>query len=73
MSIDNYPSPEAKPIRNGYLDKAADYFVIAGCSPQDARAMAEAVLARETRNARKKLTPVEMRDRPKRFLLMACL
>ncbi len=47
-----------------------DYLVIAGATPEAARATAQKVLALETRVAKKKLTPLEKRDPAKRFVPM---
>jgi len=70
LGADNYLKPEMQKIRDGYLRQVADYLVIAGSTPEDAKAAAERVLAIETRVAARKLTPVEQRDPAKRFQKM---
>jgi len=70
LGADNYLKPEMQKIRDGYLRQVADYLVIAGSTPADAKAAAERVLAIETRVAARKLTPVEQRDPAKRFQKM---
>jgi putative endopeptidase len=67
---DNYLNPDAQRVRDGYVARVADYLVIAGWKPDAARATAQMVLAVETRVAKKKLTPLEMRDPAKRFVPM---
>ena len=70
LGTDNYLKPDAQRIRDGYVAKLADYLVIAGWKPDEARATAQMVLAIETRVAKKKLTPLEKRDPVKRFVPM---
>jgi len=70
LNVDNYLDPAAQRIREGYVAKVADYLVIAGATPEAARATAQMVLAVETRVARKKLTPLEKRDPAKRYVSM---
>lgn len=71
LGLDNYLRPEMQRIRDGYVRKLADYLAIAGATPDAARAMAQRVLAIETRVARRKLTPLEARDPNKRFKAMS--
>ena len=68
LGLDNYLKPEAQRIRDGYVAQIAEYLTIAGWKPADARATAQMVLAIETRVAKKKLTPLELRDPAKRFV-----
>ena len=70
LGTDNYLKPDLQRIRDGYVNKIAADLVIAGASPDAARATAQSVLAIETRIAKKKLTPLERRDPAKRFVLM---
>ncbi len=70
LGVDNYLKPDAQRIRDGYVAKMTEYLVIAGATPEAARATAQKVLALETRVAKKKLTPVEKRDPAKRFVPM---
>ncbi|MFO1313051.1 MAG: M13 family metallopeptidase [Burkholderiales bacterium] len=70
LPVDNYLKPDAQRIREGYVARIADYLVIAGSTPEAARATAQMVLAIETRVAAKKLTPLEKRDPAKRFVAM---
>ena len=70
LGVDNYLKPDAQRIRDGYVAKMTDYLVIAGATPEAARATAQKVLALETRVAKKKLTPLEKRDPAKRFVPM---
>ena len=68
LGLDNYLKPEAQRIRDGYVAQIAEYLTVAGWKPADARATAQMVLAIETRVAKKKLTPLELRDPAKRFV-----
>ena len=68
LGLDNYLKPEAQRIRDGYVAQIAEYLTVAGWKPADARATAQMVLAVETRVAKKKLTPLELRDPAKRFV-----
>lgn len=68
LGLDNYLKPEMQKIRDGYLVKIADSLVIAGWTPETARTAAQWVLAIETRMAKKKLTPLELRDPARRFV-----
>ena len=70
LGVDNYLKPEMQKIRDGYVRQVAAYLVIAGSTPEDAKAAAERILAIETRIAGKKLTPVEKRDLAKRYQKM---
>jgi putative endopeptidase len=70
LGVDNYLKPDAQRIRDGYVAMITDYLVIAGSTPEAARATAQMVLAVETRVARKKLTPLERRDPAMRFVPM---
>ena len=67
LGLDNYLKPDAQKIRDAYLKRIADYLVLIGSSPDEAKASATKILAIETRIAGKKLTPVEKRDPAKRF------
>jgi putative endopeptidase len=70
LGVDNYLQPDAQRIRDGYVAMIADHLVIAGWTPEAARATAQMVLAVETRVAKKKLTPLERLDPSKRFVPM---
>ncbi len=70
LGLDNYLKPGAQKIRDAYLKRVADYLVLIGSSPDEAKASAAKILAIETRIAGKKLTPVEKRDPAKRFARM---
>ncbi len=70
LSQDDYLKPEAQRIRDGYVRKIADQLALAGWKADAAQAMAQRVLAIETRVARKKLTLLEMRDPKKRYAAM---
>ena len=70
LGLDNYLKPDAQKIRDAYVKRIADYLVLAGSTPEEAKASAAKILAIETRIAGKKLTPVEKRDPAKRFTRM---
>jgi putative endopeptidase len=65
-----YLNAEAAPIREAYLKLVADYLVLAGSTPDEAKGIALKILEIETRIARKKLTPVESFDPARRFVKM---
>ncbi len=67
LGLNNYLKPDAQKIRDAYLKRIADYLVLAGSTPDEAKTSAAKILAIETRIAGKKLTPVEKRDPAKRF------
>jgi len=70
LGLNNYLKPDAQKIRDAYVKRIADYLVLAGSTPDEAKASAAKILAIETRIAGKKLTPVEKRDPAKRFTRM---
>lgn len=70
LDQDAYLNPANGKLRDAYVAKVAAYFEISGRSPQEASRAAQAVLALETRIARKMLSPLEMRDPAKRFARM---
>lgn len=70
LGTDNYLRPEAQPVREAYVRKLTGYLLIAGWTPDAAKATAERALAIETRIARTKLSPVEARDPRKRYASM---
>ena len=70
LGLDNYLKPDTQKIRDAYVKRIADYLVLAGGTPDEAKASAAKILAIETRIAAKKLTPVEKRDPAKRFTRM---
>ena len=70
LDLDYYLKSESAPIRKGYLMMIADYLVLAGNTPKEAKGIASKILEMETRIARKKLTPVEKLDPDKLFVKM---
>ena len=70
LGLNNYLKPDAQKIRDAYVKRIADHLVLAGSTPEEAKASAAKILAIETRIAAKKLTPVEKRDPAKRFTRM---
>jgi putative endopeptidase len=70
LGLDNYLKPDAQKIRDAYVKRIADYLVLAGSTPDEAKASAAKIMAIETRIAARKLTPVEKRDPAKRFTRM---
>lgn len=70
LGRDMYLDTEAAKVREGYLKLVTDYLVLSGTSADRAGPMAAKILEMEIRIARRKLTPVEMRDPARRFVSM---